>query len=170
MARLPLFNEEAALRALERAIRRWRMLGTRRLAQSVLSGTGTAARAGARTIARRAVPLLALGDPTISRLMIGWMADLGHKEQLRRKEKNLGSIGKVNAAVTDTLLRIGEGGFALLAAGVEMVDAMTDAVLPDGLLQDAIDVPEEAIRDAISTLSKMSRALRTGERNGNSPK
>jgi hypothetical protein len=92
------------------------------------------------------------------------MSDLGRKEQKRRGERNLGAISKVNAAISDTALRVGEGGFALLAAGVEMFDAMTDAVLPDGLLQDAIDVPEEAIRDAITTLSKMSRALRTGER------
>jgi len=154
---MTIFNEQAALDAFIRAIRRWKRIGTRGLAGRVLGGA-------TRTATRRVLPILALSDPHISRLLIGWMADLGAQELKRRKLTPPTTLEKVNDVVRDIALRLPEGVFALIAAGVDLFDSMTDAVLPDGPLQDIVDVPEEVLRDAAKTVSELARALRTGER------
>ena len=151
------FDEQAALRALERGIRRWRMLGSRRVVRKFIGKVVSSP-------ARRLFPILAVGDPKISSLLIGWMADLGHSENRRRKVRKVTGIARVNDLISDTALHFTEKSFALLGAAVGVVDSMTDAILPDGIIDDLVDIPEEAIQDAINTLSKMARALRTGEK------
>ena len=155
--RLPLGFSDNTLRRFIRALQRWEKLGTRKLVERVVGGT-------TRTVIRRSIPILAAGDPTVSRLLIGWAADSGKREAKRRKERGPTGMGQVAKVVEDVALHFNEGIFTLLGAGVQMVDAMTDAILPDGLFEDIVDVPEEAIRDAAFTLAKVARALRTGER------
>lgn len=119
------------------------------------------ARAG-RGVALRFAPWLALGDEKIAEFLVGWAAGIGQKSA---NVKPTNRVQEVSRGFNNAVGLIPEFGFRLISEAVNLVDTMTDVAIPDqiGVVQELTDIPEEAIRDALMTLSRITRALRRGD-------
>lgn len=126
-------------------------------------------RAG-EAVARRAArnPLIVvpaiLAQEEVQDVLVGWMAALG-KATSKRPRTSL--LSNINHELSQALLLAPEIVFRVVGEAINVVDTITDIAIPDQLngLQTLTDIPEETLRDASLTMSKMARALRTGGRN-----